>query len=106
LHAWLHKIAKATALSKESVPAKSDPPCALELVELTRYCEDGRLEVDNNAAARGVSASPIIPSIKSKISDPGTSSQKCSSYASQPDQAVNAASRTVTANALMCRIDF
>jgi len=43
LHAWLHQT--ATALSKKSELAKAIRYALLNWVALTRYCEDGRLEI-------------------------------------------------------------
>src|SRR5271170_5274660 len=54
LHEWLHKT--ATALSKKSELAKTIRYELLNWVALTRYCEDGRLEIDNNAAERALRA--------------------------------------------------
>ena len=48
LHEWLQRT--ATALSKKSELAKAIRYALLNWVALTRYCEDGRLEIDNNAA--------------------------------------------------------
>ena len=50
LHEWLHKT--ATTLSKKSELAKAIRYALSNWVALTRYCEDGRLEIDNNAAER------------------------------------------------------
>jgi len=52
LHEWLHKT--ATALSKKSELAKAIRYALSNWVALTRYCEDGRLEIDNNAAERAL----------------------------------------------------
>ena len=52
LHEWLHKT--VTALSKKSELAKAIRYALSNWVALTRYCEDGRLEVDNNAAERAL----------------------------------------------------
>ena len=54
LHEWLHKT--ATALSKKNELAKAIRYALSNWVALTRYCEDGRLEVDNNAAERALRA--------------------------------------------------
>jgi transposase len=54
LHEWLHKT--ATGLSKKSELAKAIRYALSNWVALTRYCEDGRLEVDNNAAERALRA--------------------------------------------------
>src|ERR1700686_545889 len=54
LHEWLHKT--ATTLSKKSELAKAIRYALSNWVALTRYCEDGRLEVDNNAAERALRA--------------------------------------------------
>jgi len=54
LHEWLHKT--ATTLSKKSELAKAIRYALLNWVALTRYCEDGRLEIDNNAAERALRA--------------------------------------------------
>jgi hypothetical protein len=52
LHEWLHKT--ATTLSKKSELAKAIRYALSNWVALTRYCEDGRLEIDNNAAERAL----------------------------------------------------
>ena len=54
LHEWLHKT--ATGLSKKSELAKAIRYALSNWVALTRYCEDGRLEIDNNAAERALRA--------------------------------------------------
>jgi len=54
LYEWLHKT--ATALSKKSELAKAIRYALSNWVALTRYCEDGRLEIDNNAAERALRA--------------------------------------------------
>jgi transposase len=54
LHEWLHKT--ATMLSKKSELAKAIRYALSNWVALTRYCEDGRLEIDNNAAERALRA--------------------------------------------------
>ena len=54
LHEWLQRT--ATALSKKSELAKAIRYALLNWVALTRYCEDGRLEIDNNAAERALRA--------------------------------------------------
>ena len=54
LHGWLHKT--ATTLSKKSELAKAIRYALSNWVALTRYCEDGRLEIDNNAAERALRA--------------------------------------------------
>ena len=54
LHDWLHKT--ATTLSKKSELAKAIRYALSNWVALTRYCDDGRLEVDNNAAERALRA--------------------------------------------------
>ena len=54
LHEWLHKT--ATTLSKKSELAKAIRYALSNWVALTRYCEDGRLEIDNNAAERALRA--------------------------------------------------
>lgn len=54
LHDWLHKT--ATTLSKKSELAKAIRYALSNWVALTRYCNDGRLEVDNNAAERALRA--------------------------------------------------
>lgn len=54
LHEWLHKT--ATTLSKKSELAKVIRYALSNWVALTRYCEDGRLEIDNNAAERALRA--------------------------------------------------
>jgi hypothetical protein len=54
LHEWLHKT--AATLSKKSELAKAIRYALSNWVALTRYCEDGRLEVDNNAAERALRA--------------------------------------------------
>jgi transposase len=52
LQEWLHKT--ATTLSKKSELAKAIRYALSNWVALTRYCEDGRLEADNNAAERAL----------------------------------------------------
>src|ERR1700691_6239085 len=54
LHDWLHKT--ATTLSKKSELAKAIRYALSNWVALTRFCDDGRLEVDNNAAERALRA--------------------------------------------------
>ncbi|MGC1520491.1 MAG: IS66 family transposase [Steroidobacteraceae bacterium] len=54
LHDWLHQT--ATTLSKKSELAKAIRYALSNWVALTRYCEDGRLEIDNNAAERALRA--------------------------------------------------
>jgi transposase len=54
LYEWLHKT--ATTLSKKSELAKAIRYALSNWVALTRYCEDGRLEIDNNAAERALRA--------------------------------------------------
>jgi transposase len=54
LHEWLHKT--ATTLSKKSELAKAIRYALSNWVALTRYCEDGRLEIDNNTAERALRA--------------------------------------------------
>jgi transposase len=54
LHEWLHKT--LTALSKKSELAQAIRYALSNWVALTRYCEDGRLEADNNAAERALRA--------------------------------------------------
>jgi transposase len=54
VHEWLHKT--ATGLSKKSELAKAIRYALSNWVALTRYCEDGRLEIDNNAAERALRA--------------------------------------------------
>jgi transposase len=54
LHEWLHKT--ATTLSRKSELAKAIRYALSNWVALTRYCEDGRLEIDNNAAERALRA--------------------------------------------------
>jgi hypothetical protein len=54
LYEWLHKT--ATALSKKSELAKAIRYALSNWAALTRYCEDGRLEADNNAAERALRA--------------------------------------------------
>jgi hypothetical protein len=130
LHEWLHKT--ASGLSKKSELAKAIRYALSNWVALTRYCEDGRLEIDNNAAERALravalgrknwlfagsddggeraaaiytllgtaklndlnpkatcvtssSASPIIPSIKSKTSCPGALRSSSRSFSGPPN---------------------
>ena len=52
LHEWLHKT--ASTLSKKSELAKAIRYALSNWVALTRYCDDGRLEADNNAAERAL----------------------------------------------------
>jgi transposase len=54
LHDWLHKT--ATTLSKKSELAKAIRYALSNWVALSRFCDDGRLEVDNNAAERALRA--------------------------------------------------
>jgi transposase len=54
LHNWLHHT--ATTLSKKSELAKAIRYALSNWVALTRYCDDGRLEADNNAAERALRA--------------------------------------------------
>src|ERR1700719_5281289 len=51
---WLQRT--ATTLSKKSELAKAIRYALSNWVALTRYCEDGRLEIDNNAAERALRA--------------------------------------------------
>jgi len=52
LHEWLQK--SLTALSKKSELAQAIRYALSNWVALTRYCDDGRLEADNNAAERAL----------------------------------------------------
>lgn len=52
LHEWLHKT--ATALPKKGELPKAIRYALSNWVALTRYCDDGRLEADNNAAERAL----------------------------------------------------
>jgi hypothetical protein len=54
LHECLHKT--ATMLSKKSELAKAIRYALSNWIALTRYCADGRLEADNNAAERALRA--------------------------------------------------
>lgn len=54
LHQWLGKT--VTALSKKSELAKAIRYALSNWIALARFCEDGRLEVDNNAAERALRA--------------------------------------------------
>jgi transposase len=54
LHEWLQKT--ATTLSKKSELTKAIRYALSNWVALTRYCDDGRLEADNNAAERALRA--------------------------------------------------
>jgi transposase len=54
LHEWL--LGTAMTLSKKSELAKAIRYALSNWVALTRYCEDGRLEIDNNAAERALRA--------------------------------------------------
>ena len=54
LYEWLHKT--ATTLSKKSELAKAIRYALSNWIALTHYCEDGRLEIDNNAAERALRA--------------------------------------------------
>jgi transposase len=54
LREWLHKT--ATMLSKKSELAKAIRYALSNWIALTRFCDDGRLEVDNNAAERALRA--------------------------------------------------
>ena len=55
MHEWLHK-AVTTLTSKKAELAKAIRYALSNWVALTRYCEDGRLEADNNAAERALRA--------------------------------------------------
>ena len=52
LYEWLHKT--ATALSKKSELAVAIRYALSRWAALTRYRDDGRLEIDNNAAERSI----------------------------------------------------
>jgi len=54
LHEWLQKT--ATTVSKKSELGKAIRYALSNWVALTRYCDDGRLEADNNAAERALRA--------------------------------------------------
>jgi transposase len=54
LHEWLGKT--VTTLSKKSELAKAIRYALSNWAALTRYCDDGPLEVDNNAAERALRA--------------------------------------------------
>lgn len=54
LHEWLSKT--VTTLSKKSELAKAIRYALSNWIALTRYCDDGRLEADNNAAERALRA--------------------------------------------------
>jgi len=54
LHAWLH--ATLTTLSKKSELAQAIRYALSNWVALTRYRDDGRVEIDNNAAERALRA--------------------------------------------------
>ncbi len=54
LHAWLHTT--LTTLSKKSELAQAIRYALSNWIALTRYRDDGRLEVDNNAAERALRA--------------------------------------------------
>lgn len=54
LRQWLHQT--ATGLSMKSELAKAIRYALSNWVALTRFCDDGRLEVDNNAAERALRA--------------------------------------------------
>jgi transposase len=54
LHEWL--LETLITLSKKSELAKAIRYALSNWVALTRYCEDGRLEIDNNAAERALRA--------------------------------------------------
>jgi len=54
LHAWLHAV--LTRLSKKSELAVAIRYALSRWVALTRYRDDGRLEIDNNAAERALRA--------------------------------------------------
>jgi transposase len=54
LHEWLHMT--ATMMSKKSDLAKAIRYALSNWAALTRYCGDGRLEIDNNAAERALRA--------------------------------------------------
>lgn len=52
LHEWLNRT--VTTLSKKSELAKAIRYALSNWIALTRFCEDGRLEADNNAAERAL----------------------------------------------------
>jgi transposase len=52
LHAWLHAV--LPALSKNGELAVAIRYALSRWVALTRYCDDGRIEIDNNAAERAL----------------------------------------------------
>lgn len=52
LHAWF--VAQLASLSKKSELAGAIRYAFLRWQALTRYCEDGRIEIDNNAAERSL----------------------------------------------------
>jgi transposase len=54
LHEWLGKT--VTTLSKKSELAKAIRYALSNWIALSRFCEDGRLEADNNAAERALRA--------------------------------------------------
>ncbi len=54
LHGWLHRT--ATTLSKKSELARAIRYALSNWVALTRFRDDGRLEIDNNAAERALRA--------------------------------------------------
>lgn len=54
LQAWLH--ATVRKISKKSDLARAIGYALSRWTSLTRYCEDGRLEIDNNAAERALRA--------------------------------------------------
>ena len=52
LHEWLHAMARKA--SKKSELARAIGYTLSRWTALTRYCEDGRIEIDNNAAERAL----------------------------------------------------
>ena len=54
LYTWM--VSKLAQLPKKTALAKAIRYALSNWVALTRYCEDGRLEVDNNAAERALRA--------------------------------------------------
>lgn len=52
MHEWLHAVARKVA--KKSELAKAIGYSLSRWTALTRYCDDGRIEIDNNAAERAL----------------------------------------------------
>lgn len=62
LHAWLNQT--PTQLSKKSAPGGAILYTLNRWQALTRYCADGRIEIDNNAAERAAAIYSLVGSAK------------------------------------------